>query len=205
MAETPPIPTVSVVGEGRVASAPDLATLALGVETTGAALDATQRENAERSAALRARLLALGLPPGDIQTASYQVGQDYGREGPSGYRVSNNVRVTVRAIDRVGAILDAAIAAGANRVYQIGFGLTDEAEAQRRAREAAMRDARDKAGHYAALAGLRLGAVLAITEAGSNPPQVMRAMKAAATTPIEPGEGTVTIAIDVTFALLPPD
>lgn len=196
--------TVSVVGEGRIAIAPDLATLALGIETTSAALDTAQRENAERSTALRARLLELGLPQVDIQTTDYQVGQDYGPDGPSGYRVSNTVRVTVRALDRVGALLDAAIVAGANRVHQISFGLADAADAQRLAREAAMHDARHKAEHYASLAGLRLGTALAIAEAGSAPPpQLLRTMKAAMATPIEPGEGAVTAQIQVTYVLLP--
>jgi uncharacterized protein YggE len=195
--------TVSVVGEGRVSFTPDVALLMIGVETSGAALDAAQRENAERSTTLRARLAELGLPPGDIQTANYQVGQDHGRDGPTGYRVSNTDRVTVRAIDRVGALLDAAIAAGANRVHQITFGLTDEADALRRAREAAMHDARSKAEHYASLAGLRLGEALAISETGSAPPvPFMRAMRAHTTTPIEPGEGTITAQIHVTYALL---
>jgi uncharacterized protein len=206
MADSSETPTVSVMGEGHVAIAPDVAILALGVETTGTALDVAQRENAERSAALRARLAELGLPQGDMQTASYQVGQDYGHDGPTGYRVSNNLRVTVRAIDRVGALLDAAIAAGANRVHQITFGLTDEAEALRRAREAAMRDARSRAEHYAALAGQRLGPALAIAEAGSAaPPQAMRAMRAATATPIEPGEGTIAVGVHVTYTLLPAD
>jgi uncharacterized protein YggE len=195
--------TVSVVGEGRVTITPDVATLMIGVETSGAALDAVQHENAERSVALRARLEELGLPQGTIQTASYQVGQDYGPDGPSGYRVTNNLRVTVRALDRVGALLDAAIAAGANRVHQITFGLTDEADALRRAREAAMHDARSKAEHYATLARLRLGEALSIAEAGSAPPaQFRHAMRALATTPIEPGEGTIAAQIHVTYALL---
>ena len=197
--------TVSVIGEGRVATAPDVATLQLGVETTDATLTTAQADNSQRSAALRARLRDLGVEARDIQTAGYNVGQDHGPAGPSGYRVSNMVRITVRALDRVGALLDAAIEAGANRVHHIGFGALDSAEAQHRAREAAMADAQAKAAHYADLAGARLGPVLAIAEGGAAPPHFsraapMRAMMAA--TPIDSGEETITVTIQVTYALV---
>lgn len=113
--------TVSVVGEGRAASTPDVATLQLGVETTDATLTMAQADNSRRSTALRARLRELGVEARDMQTFGYNVGQDHGLEGPIGYRVSNMVRITIRALDRVGTLLDAAIEAGANRVHHVGF------------------------------------------------------------------------------------
>lgn len=199
--------TVSVVGEGRAANTPDIATLQLGVETTDATLTIAQSDNNRRSATLRARLHELGIEARDIQTSGYNVGQDHGPEGPIGYRVSNMIRITVRALDRVGTILDGAIEAGANRVHHVGFGALDSIEAQHQAREAAMADAHSKAAHYAALAGARLGPVLAIVEVGAKPPPFMHAtapMRALRTTiPIDPGEGVSTVAIQVSYALLP--
>jgi len=174
--------TVSVVGTGRVTVPPDLASLTLGVETTDRALAAAQRENATRSAALRARLAGWGLPAREIQTAGYNVWQDHDRDGtPRGYRVSNTVRLLVSDLARVGELLDTAIDAGANSIGGVTFGLRDEADALHRAREAAMADARAKAAHYAALAGSRLGDVLSISEGGgAAPTQHMRAMRAMA-------------------------
>lgn len=205
-ANDPATRTVSVIGEGRAPIAPDIATVQLGVETTDAALTAAQADNAAWSAALRARLRALGIAPRDIQTVGYQVGRDHGPEGPRGYRVANLVRVTIRALDAVGALLDAAIEAGANQIHQIGFGSSDPAEAQHRAREAAVDDARTRAAHYAALTGTQLGPVLAIAEGGATPPafaaaSTMRAMRMP--TPIEPGEETIVATIQITYALLP--
>jgi len=148
----------------------------------------------------------LGVEARDVQTFGYNVGQDHGPTGPIGYRVSNMVRITIRALDRLGTLLDAAIEAGANRVHHVGFGSLDAAEAQQQAREAAMADARTKAAHYATLAGASLGPVLAIAEGGATPPPFarvaapMRAMMSA--TPIDPGENTITVAIHVTYALL---
>ncbi len=198
--------TVSVAGEGRAAVEPDLATLLLGVETADAALAVAQAENAARSTALRDALRAQGLSDADIRTAGYQVGQDHGRDGPTGYRVTNTVRVTVRALGRVGAHLDTAIAAGANRVHQVEFGLRDAGAVQRQAREAAMRDAAAKAAQYAALAAARLGPVLSIAE-GTVPGRFRHnaafAALAVPATPIEPGDSTIVVSVLVTYALLP--
>ena len=203
-ANNPAARTVSVIGEGRATVAPDLATVQLGVETTDTTLTAAQADNAARSAALRARLGASGIAPRDIQTTSYQVGQDHGPEGPRGYRVANMVRVTVRALDTLGAILDAAIEAGANQIHSIGFRSSDTTAAQRQAREVAVTDAHTRAAHYAALTGTQLGSVIAIAETGATPPSfapagAMRAMRM--TTPIEPGEETITATIQITYVL----
>lgn len=200
--------TVSVTGEGRASVEPDVATLLLGVETADAALATAQTENAERSAALRASLRAVGLPDADIRTVGYQVGQDHGREGPISYRVTNTVRVTERALERVGALLDTAIAAGANRIHRVEFGLRDAGAVREQAREGAMRDAAGKAAQYAALAAARLGPVLAIAE-GAVPPRFLHgaglAPMAASATPIEPSDSTIVVSVLVTYALLPTD
>ena len=199
--------TVSVVGTGRVTTAPDLAILTLGVETTDRALATAQRENAARSAALRDRLAEWGLPARAIQTAGYNVWQDHDRDGqPRGYRVGNSVRLLVSDLARVGELLDTAIDAGANSVGGVTFGLRDEADALGRAREAAMADARTKAAHYAALAGCALGDALSIVEGDAAPParpMYARAMRMdTPTTTIEAGEGAVTVTLQVTYALL---
>lgn len=199
--------TVSVVGTGRVTVSPDVAILTLGVETPDRALATAQQENAARSAALRARLAAWGLPAREIQTAGYNVWQDHDRDGkPRGYRVGNTVRLLTGDLARVGELLDAAIDAGANSIDGVTFGLRDEADALHRAREAAMADARAKAAHYAALAGSHLGDVLSIAEGDATPPprpMYARAMLAVAAphTPIEAGEGTVIVTLQVMYFL----
>lgn len=176
------------------------------METTARALAAAQRENATRSAALRTRLIEWGLPARAIQTAGYNVWQDHDRDGePHGYRVSNSVRLLVGDLARVGELLDAAIDAGANSVGGVAFGLRDEADALRRAREAAMADARTKAVQYAALVGSILGNALSIAEGGAAPssrPMYARAMVAesAPYTPIEAGEGTIVVTLQATYA-----
>ena len=43
----------------------------------------------------------------------------------TGYQINNQVNVTVRKIDDLGKILDAAVAAGANSIYGVSFSVDD--------------------------------------------------------------------------------
>ncbi|MGK4006229.1 SIMPL domain-containing protein [Sorangium sp. So ce1036] len=121
------------------------------------------------------------------------------------YRVSNTVTATIRNLAQVGAVLDAAVAAGANNVWGVSFGLdnTDPLEAQ--AREKAIADARARAEALARLQGVPLGPVVAISEIidGGGP---VFAAKAAmydrgAGTPLAPGEVSFSTQVKVVYAL----
>lgn len=201
--------TVSVAGAGRVTVAYDLASVTFGVETSDAELAPAQAENARRTAALLDRLKALGIAEKDLQTVGYNVSPQYGDNGArlTGYRVVNGVRATVRDLGRLGAMIDAAVAAGANRVHGIGFDLSNKEDATRRAREAAVADARGKAEQYARLTGLQLGAPVTIVEGGGEVPKYREAAPRAAgamadaVTPIEPGQGAVTLTVQIVYEL----
>ena len=70
---------------------------------------------------------------------------DNGPEGIAGYRVANQVMVVIRDIDKVGEVLAAAIAAGANSIYGVQFSVADPASLEAEAREKALEDARQRA------------------------------------------------------------
>ena len=204
--------TVSVGGEGTVTVQPDLAHVVIGVVTTDADLARAQGENASRMAALLDRLKALGIEEKDLQTVGYNISPQHGRNGGqvTGYAVSNAVRATVRDRGRLGATLDAASAAGANQVQGISFDLANKDDALRRAREAAVADARVKAEQYARLVGAQLGVPVAITEqsnSGAVPQyQAQRAIAAAPgqpapPTPIETGEGSIRLVVQITYEI----
>jgi uncharacterized protein YggE len=178
--DAPPAPvqepprTITVVGVGKVSLVPDVARLNVGVEvradTVSEAKDEVDRQIAEITAALK----ALGIEAKDIQTNHYSIHLErevrpFIGEGPpppeqEGYRISNMLRVTVRDVEQAGEVLDAVVGAGANLVYGVNFGVSDEAEWQGQAREKAMADANERAGELARLAGLELAEVLSVSE-----------------------------------------
>jgi uncharacterized protein len=127
---------------------------------------------------------------------------------PAGfYRVNNMIQVTIRDLDKVGDVLDAAVEAGANNVWGVSFGLdkTDALEAQ--AREKAVDDARARAESLAKLNGVAVGDVIAISEVIGGGPSPMYAEAVSLRglggggAPVEPGELTFSTQVQVVYGI----
>ncbi len=201
--------SITVSGAGVIGAKPDIARATFGVETLQRTLDAALAENNQRMASVIAKLKELGLAERDIQTVNFNVNVERsfnnGVPGPiTGYRVSNNVRVTIRQLDKVGAIIDQAIGAGANTVSGISFGINDVKTMQTQARALAVVDAKTKATELAKAVGIELGRVLTIVETGVSVPQSSERAAfapAAQSVPIEGGELSVTVSVQVIYAI----
>lgn len=202
---------LSVAAEGRVESAPDLATISLGVMTEGPTAAAAMAENARRMTALTAALRRAGIAERDIQTSNLSVNPQYvyvENQPPriSGYQASNQVSVRVRNLDNTGRVVDAAVAAGGNTVNGISFSHADpEAQLDAARREAAA-VARRRADLYAQAFGLRVHRVISISEGGGYAPPMpmpvmMRAEAADGATPVSPGEISTSVSVNVTYEL----
>lgn len=202
---------ISVTGEGQVAAVPDMATLTLGVMVNGDTAKAALDANSAALAAAIKRLKDAGIEDRDIQTSGLSLGPiyDYSSSNGSpqavlGYSASNMVTVRVRALDSVGAVLDAAVTDGANTLNGISFGLADPVPSTDEARKAAVVDARHKAELYAAAAGVKVGKVVSINENGGYAPPMMRAEAMAGKSdavPVQAGELSIGASVTVTFEL----
>jgi len=214
-AQQPPgPPTIAVDGFASVEREPERAKLVLAVETEAPAARDAARQNADLMARVTAELRRTGIAAAMIRTVSYQLDPVYSRPRPqeaeepriAGYRARNMVQVTIDSIARVGATIDAAIGAGANRVAGLTFELRDPEEARVAALELAMSRARREAEAVARAAGRSLGPPVEI-QIGSQPifPRetfgARVAMQAEATTPVEAGTLTVTASVHVVFRL----
>lgn len=208
--------TITVVGLGTASGAPDVANLEIGVETVDADLGTAYDNTNTRIDDVISALVDAGVAREDVRTVGLNVYQDrYGGPNPqmseSGeptpvYVVSNNVRVTVRDIDNVPAVLNAAIEAGATQVYGLNFAIDDSDALASDARAAALEDARQKAQELAQLAGVELGSIISIveTEAGFDPyNQMARDVGggSGAGASIEPGQLSVNVRLRVTFRI----
>lgn len=219
-AQTPPTApqaprTIRVSAVGEVQVTPDQAALDLAVETLASTARAAGEENARRMERVIQALVAAGVPRADIATRNYSIYPEYepveGGEAPRvrGYRVNNTVSVETRDLARVGPLIDAALAAGANRVDGVRFSLSNPQAAGNRALRQAVEQARASAETMAAALGVRLGRVLDAST-GVEPPvfpmprfeAADMAMRAAAPTPIQPGEQTVRATATLVFEIL---
>lgn len=200
--------TITVAGTGTVEAAPDMATLMIGVTTQGATAAEALAENSKATDAVIARLTASGVEARDMQTSNLSInpnwtGYDSSTPTIAGYVASNMLTVRVRKLDTTGAILDAAVADGANTLNGMTFGLADPEPAYDEARKEAVADARDKAELLALAAGVKLGQVVSISDGGAmtDPAPMYRDAVLASPVPVVGGELGLVATVSVTWEI----
>ncbi len=202
---------LSVSAQAEAKRVPDIATLSAGVVTQASDANAAMRANADEMTKVVAAIRAAGIAERDIQTSGVNLNPQYRyaeNQPPAitGYQASNNVNITVRDIAKVGKILDALVATGANQVNGPSFDVDDKESAYDEARRAAVEKAQGRAEMYARTLSMQVRRIVSISEgSGYNPPRPMMAMarmeKAQADTPISPGESTLSVNLDIVFEL----
>lgn len=204
-AEPSPPATITVTGEGHVASAPDMATINIGVTTEARSASEALTANSTELAKVLENLKGAGIESRDIQTSGLTLNPrwQYEQSGSSGkitgYVASNGVTVRVRALDSLGGVLDAAVREGANTLNGIEFGLAEPGPVMDEARKLAVADARRRAELLVGAAGVKLGRIVTISEGGGYaPPMPMYRAEAAAAAPVPVAAGEIGTASSVT-------
>jgi uncharacterized protein len=199
----PPQIVVSGVGETRVT--PDRAIINIGVYSRATTAAAAARENARKQQAIIDTVRALGIPREQISTTQFNVHPEMrhipqsGRSEITGYAVNNTVRIEIRQLDQVAAVIDAALSKGANQINSLDFLVSNADEPRRRALTQAIERARLDADAMARAAGGSLGPLLELSTGYTAIPIPRREMAMAAAgraqadvaTPIEPGEEVI--------------
>jgi uncharacterized protein YggE len=213
-----PVSEIITSAQGEAKVTPDRATVFVGVETRSATAAQASAENARKQQAVMDALHALGIARDRISTMSYNVMPEQsfqpnqGDKVPRivGYRVTNTIRVEVRQLDQVGAVLDAAIAHGANTINSLDFFASDQDSARHAALAEAVARARGDAEVLARAAGGHLGTLISLTTSQTFAPRpgpMMSAARldAAVQTPITPGEETVTVQVSARWRFVEGD
>ena len=193
--------TMILTGHGKISVAPDTAIIRLGVQTTGENLAQIQADNARRSQSIIQALQRMGVS--DIKTSQYSIDKVYdyveGRQIDRGFSVRNILDIRTNNLDAVGAIIDAAVNAGANVVDLIAFDISNREYYYQQALNMAIMNAIQKANSITRNLGLSSSAVpIKIVENTAMSFPVQREF-AAATTPIVPGTLNVEANVTVDF------
>jgi uncharacterized protein YggE len=203
---------LSVSAQAEARRVPDVATISAGVVTQAADANAAMRANAAQMDKVMAAIRAAGIAERDIQTSGVNLNPQYryvDNQAPeiTGYQASNTVNLKVRDIARLGKVLDALVASGANQVNGPSFEIDQPEAAYDEARRGALDKAQARAAMYAKTLGLRVRRIVSISEGGGfQPPMPMPMMamargKAEADTAVSPGETTLSANLDVVFEL----
>ncbi|MBI3630729.1 MAG: SIMPL domain-containing protein [Candidatus Sungbacteria bacterium] len=221
-----PARQISVSGEGKVAVRPDMATISASIVSQAGKVGAAQDENSKRSDAVIAFLKNRGIADRDIKTVGYVVtpqydysrpclepfGGDAIRCPPSGapgivsYEVRHSVEIKIRDLAKTDAVVEGAVAHGANQVDSVQFGVDDKEGIKAQARREAIDNAQNRAEILARDLGVRLKRIVGFYESGEGGPVFAQALKdggGEVTVPsaprIVPGEQEVRSSVTITY------
>jgi uncharacterized protein len=207
-----PTPSIVTRGEATIKRAPDQAWVSIAAETRAQTPAEAQRLAADAMTSVQAALRKAGLPNDAIRTTGYSLRPDMeyenGRGRVRGYIARNQIEARVDALERLGAVLDAAGGSGATSLAGLRFDLKERRDAEREALKLAVEDAMGRAKAIAAGAGASVGPILRIDEFAREPQPMYReavAMMdrsaAQAPTPVSPGELEITAQVTLTVAI----
>jgi len=220
--EAPPN-TITVTGNGSAVGTPDIANITIGVEIFNTDLNAAFTEANTRIDSIINGVVEAGVTREDVRTTNLNIFLDrFGGPFPmmemdpssSGmgqaepqptFVVSNQVRITVRDVNNVANVINAAVDAGANNIFGLDYGIEDRAELESAARADAVADARERAEELAELTGVTLGSVVSVREVGSGFGPMMDFAESQAQggggAVLEPGTLSVNTSVVITYAI----
>jgi len=207
---------IQVSATGTSAQLPDVATVSAGAISEGKTAREAMIGNATKMTAVFDALIDAGIDEKNITTSqlslqprySYERNQQ-GRNTPriDGYEARNTVTVKSYDIEDVGVMLDALVKAGVNNINNVQFSVKDPKAAKAEARDAAIKEAREKAQAMAKAAGLKLGDLTSLSESGGGfSPRPLQQYSRAVTsesisTPVSAGEQTLSVSVNMIYEI----
>ncbi len=207
----PSVISTSATGEARYI--PDRASISMGVQTRAATAAKASADNAVKQRAVIEAIKSLGIASEQISTENFSLNaeQSYnpqaGDKAPkvTGYVATNTVRVEVKKVEQIGALIDAAIAKGANDVSSLDFHSSAPDSLRRAALADAYKQAYADAMVLAQAAGGQLGELMEVTTGSSGEPAPRpqyRLAALAAKTPISAGEAILNVSVSARWSLV---
>ena len=156
---------ITVTGTATVQIKPDMVMVYLGVTAMNEdVLLAQQEANAIINQVVEVLTGEQQIAEEDIATTQYRIDEYYeynsirGKSEKIGYNAVVMLGVCVRDLDKAGAVIDAAMKAGANELSSLSFMSTDQRDARDQALTIAVQDGMRKANVIAAAAGIKIPA-----------------------------------------------
>ena len=160
--------TITVSGTGETQISADTAVISLGVSAQNKDVLAAQQQVNESIASIRKALIDSGIREENINTEYINIYAIYdyanNQEQIAAYNASSTLAVKVTDMDRIGALIDAAFAAGANTLNGITFSASDTDAAQAESLRMAVADAKKKAEVLAEASSLKITGISCISD-----------------------------------------
>lgn len=202
--------TVSVTGTGEVKVENEKAEISLSVLTRSNDILQASEENARKMEAVQKAVIDAGISRNGIQTSGFHINQETsyvnGRTILGQYTVSNRIKISVGQIEKTGAVIDAAIKAGANKFDSVSFSAVKTEDAEKQARILALRNAEQKAATLVSTSGAALGQIVSVKEVSSYSGSVLNnsvafARTEGAATPVSGGITSVSVTVEAVYEI----
>jgi uncharacterized protein len=179
---------VEVTGVGEVFARPDLAVVSFSVENEEKEAEQVLLKNAEKVNSVIDYFKDKGIEEKDIKTTAFNLYPRYEYYGETsylkpeegrllvGYEAIQTVEVKIREIDKIGEFLEGGVVSGANRVHGISFTVENEKELIRKAREIAIKEAKNEAEILSNQLGVRLTGIIGFNEQKDGGINYMRSL-----------------------------
>lgn len=205
--------TFQVSGVGKASDVPDSASVSFGVTKNATTIADAQNQTNTLITTITDALKKEGIEEKNIKTTNYNVNPNYdftsGRQTITGYTVTQTIDLTIQPIDKVNKVLDILTTNGANIVNQVNFTFSDAKKKalENKAREMAVKEAKDKAQGLSQAAGIHLGRIIDVTEETAQEPRPIMPMvaqekglgAAGAPSQVTPGENSISLTVTLSY------
>ncbi len=206
---------IEVSGTGEAHSTPDIGYLSLQIETHAPTAEECSSKNATLAQKVVDEIKTKLAGKGTVLTGDYSLNPEYNDAGPRqrpmiiGYSAQNTITIETPELAQLGALIDAAIGAGANRINYLNFGLRDDTKARQDAITAASKDAQAQAQALAASLNVKLTRVVRASTLPEREPIMPTQRNAVAfaaaannvATPVEANQITVSATVALTYEI----
>ena len=151
---------ITVSGTAQQEVAPDMAYVYISIYGRGDTADNAASEAAAKTAAVKKSLLGLSITSDQFESVNYYLSPVYNKNKITGYQANNNLKIRVNDLDKVGAVIDKAAAAGVDGINNIEFDVSNKELVQRQLLSAAVENARQQAAVIANAGGRSLGRMI---------------------------------------------
>jgi len=199
--------TVSFSGEGKITAKPDIAVISASIISQGANSKAAQDSATTKSNAVITFLKKQNIDDKDIKTTGYNIYPQYKypQQTITGYQVNQSLEITIRNLDKVSAVLDGLVTAGAEQVNNLGLQVENPDKLKSEARAKAIEDAKSKAKELENQVGIRLGKIVNFSEDSSGYPTPMYEkignVGGGGGPSIPTGENEITVDVTLTYQI----
>ena len=202
---------INVSATGSVKVTPDTVRINASVSFVGTTSSVAQSTSAATASAIRAALKSNGVDAQYIKSQNLTLYPEYNYTTDKGsvligYRASQSFEIIVRNAKNAGTVVDAIVAAGADKLNLDGVTpyVFDNTTATNAARTDAITRAKAKAAHYAKLLGVKLSSVTSLDETTSPSPypiMMATAKMDSGATQIDLGQQDVSVSVAVKWAI----